>query len=371
MKAAQLDPAGLLQVDDLDLAGLLGVDRVPDHRVVTVAYDLQTITTGGRWWVSGHAERAGALEEFRLVAKLVRSADRSPVWPFIPPGGQALTLAMLDWRIEPAVYASDLDTVLPPDLAMPRCHAVQPVDDDSAVVWLEAVSHRDRGWNDADLVRVARVLGRLAGSAAVAAVADRVGHPYGPRQARAYWEGRLSMQFGTAYRDPACWEHPVLAVAVDAPTRDRLLGLLAAAPALVAEVEELPLLSAHGDACANNLLLTEDAVVAIDWAFFCRTRLGFDLSQLVVSDVELGRVPAASVPDRQALAVPAYAAGLADVGVAVEQDALLRAHRVQAALAIGVSVIPLEDLGQDPSTLVPLLRERLVLLDHLLSPLGL
>lgn len=371
LDVTQRGPADVVAVDDATLLELLGADRLVERTTSVLEYDLETITTAGRWWVSGVVERDGVAEEFRLVAKVVQSADRSPVWTFVPPEGQALTLALLDWRVEPAVYGSDLSTHLPPDLAMPRCRGVRAVDEGSAVIWLDAVPHDGRSWDDTDLARAARALGRLAGSAEVAEVADRVGHPYGPRQARAYWEGRLSMQFGTAYRDPSLWEHPVLATEVPHATRDRLVGLLDAGPDLVDEIEALPLLSGHGDGCANNLLLTTGAVVAIDWAFFSRLRLGFDLSQLVISDVELGRVPASSIPHRQAVAVPAYAAGLADLGVHVEADALLRAHRVQLALAHGTAAVPLEQLSDPPTTLVPLLRERLAALDEMLTPLGL
>lgn len=367
-EASLLDPVGL---DDDTLAGLLGADRVLERRTDEVDYELETITTQARRWVSGRVERDGVTEDFRLVAKVVRSADRSSVWAFIPPEGRAGTLEMLDWRVEPRVYASDLAAHLPPDLAMPRCLGVRRIDEGSTVIWLEAVTDVVAAWGDDDLARAARALGRLAGSSAVAAVADRVGHPCGPVQARRYWHGRLSMQFGTAYRDPSLWHHPVLAAEVDGPTRERILGLLDAAPALVAEIETLPLLSAHGDGCANNLLLTPRAVVAIDWAFFARLPLGFDLTQLVVSDIELSRSAASTLAHRQAVALPAYAEGLAAEGVRVDPDALLRAHRVQAALAAGVSVVPLEHLSDDPRTLAPAVRERLVLLDGLLTPLGL
>jgi hypothetical protein len=360
-----------LTVDDETLVGLLGADRVLTHRAEPVAYDLQTITTASRWWVSGTLERAGVTEDFRLVAKVLRSADRSPVWGFIPPEGHRLTLDMLDWRVEPRVYSSDLADHLPAGLAMPRCRGVQPLDEGSAVLWLEAVTGARAAWDDADLARAAHALGRLAGSGAVARVADAAGHPYGPVQARRYWEGRLEMQFGRAYADPSLWQHPVLAAEVDPATRERLRRLVGAAPALVDEIEALPLLSAHGDGCANNLLLTPGAVVAIDWAFFGRLPLGFDLTQLVVSEIDLGRAPATDLAHRQEVALPAYAAGLADEGVAVEPEALLRAHHVQAALHAGIPTVPLERLGEDPAILAPVVRERIALLDRLLVPLGL
>lgn len=363
-----LDPSGL---DDETLASLLGACRVLERRTEEVAYPLATITTQARWWVSGRVERKGLTEDFRLVAKVLRSADRSPVWASVPPEGRADVLEMLDWRVEPRVYASDLAAHLPPDLAMPRCFGVRVLDEGSAVLCVEAVADVVERWSDDDLERAARALGRLAGSTAVAAVADRVGHPYGPVMARRYWQGRLSMQFGTAYRDTSLWEHPVLAAEVDAATRARILRLLDAAPALVAEIETLPLLSGHGDGCANNLLLTAEAVVAIDWAFFARLPLGFDLSQLVISDIDLGRSTASTLAHRQAVALPAYADGLAAEGLSVDPDVLLRAHLVQAALTDGVGVVPLERLGEDPCTLAPVVRERLALLDGLLTPLGL
>lgn len=363
-----LDPAG---IDDETLATLLGASGVVERRTDEVEYDLETITTQARWWVSGRVDRDGVVEDFRVVAKVLRSADRAPVWRHIPPEAHADLLEMLDWRVEPRVYGSDLGAHLPPDLAMPRCLGVTPLDEGSAVVWLEAVTGAVAVWEDDDLARAGRALGRLAGSTAVAAVADRVGHPYGPVMARRYWQGRLSMEFGSAYRDDSLWHHPVLAAEVDGATRDRILALLDAAPALVEEIERLPLLTGHGDGCPNNLLLTPQAVVAIDWAFFARLPLGFDLTQLVVSEIELGRAAASTFAHRQAVALAAYADGLATEGVTVDAEALLRAHRVQAALTAGVPVIPLEHLDDDPRTLAPAVRERLALLDALLTPLGL
>src|SRR3954454_17409532 len=103
-------------VGHMDLAALLRADRVLEQRTSTVDDALETITTTGRWWVSGLLERGGVVEPFRLVAKVVQSADRSPVWAIIPPEGHAITLELLDWRIEPAVYASDLAAHLPDDL---------------------------------------------------------------------------------------------------------------------------------------------------------------------------------------------------------------------------------------------------------------
>ncbi len=109
----------------------------------------------------------------------------------------------------------------------------------------------------------------------------------------------------------------------------------------------------------------------IDWGFFARHRLGFDLGQLVMSEVEQGLDPADVLEDRRRTCLEGYRAGLAAGGIDVPLDALSRAHAVQLCVSHGVAAVPLERLGDDPSTLEPLVRERARALDHVLSGVGL
>lgn len=363
---------GAADVDDATLASWLGADQIADCRVAEIEYDLDAMTTGGRWWVTGTAIRGGEAAAFRVVVKLIQSLSRSPIFAYIPESHRELALATIPWQIEPNVYRTP--PTLPDGLRLPQVLGVVDIDEDAAAVWMEAVEHDASPWTLPRVEAAAEALGRLAASTTLTALADDIGNRAGPHQARAYWEGRLSVQFAAAYRDDGLWEHPVLARNVDASLRRRLLALLDLVPALIDEIEALPLLVAHGDACPNNLLVESaepPRFCLIDWGFFARGRMGFDLSQLVMSEIDLGRRPAADLPDLQVAALRGFSRGLADAGFTVPPPELARAHAIQLAIASGVSAVPLEQLGRDAAVLDPLVRERMITLDHILTGVGL
>ncbi len=353
------------------IARLLGAEAVHDVAAEVVEYGLEMMTTGGRWWVSGEAEHSGKRRPFRVFVKLVQSVARSPIMANIPPHLHEQAIRTLPWQVEPDVYRSALAELLPPGTRMPICLGVVDIDDESAAIWLEAVDHTSRSWSDNDYAAAAEALGRLAASESVAVTADRVGHASGPHQARMYWEGRLLHQFAAAYRDEALWRHPLLAAHVEGTLRERLRSLVEAVPDLLDEIEELPLLSSHGDSCPNNILLTAEGLVIIDWGFFARNRIGFDLSQLVWSEIDLGHEAGSLLPHRQEMCLAAFHKGLSAAGMQVDPVDLRRAHDIQLAMAQGITAIPLERLGDAPSTLEPLLVERLVAVDHVLAAVNL
>lgn len=361
---------GVADVSDGDLAAMIGADEIVGSSARPIDYELETMTTGGRFWVEGDARFADGERPFRLVVKVAQSVTRSPIMAFIPEQFHAMTLQTLPWEVEPEVYRSHLGEVLPDGLRMPAVHAVRDLDDESAAMWIEAIEPTF-AWTASHTAPVARLLGRFAASPAVHAIADAVGHRSGPLQARVYFHGRLEGQYLAAYRDGGVFEHPIVAQHYGAGLRERLMELVAVAPGLIDEIEALPLLAAHGDACPNNLLPVDDGFAAIDWAFFGRGRLGFDLTQLVMSEIELGRTTADDLPDRQTAALDAYRDGLAEEGLEIGADALRRAHGIQAAVGIGIAAVPLERLGDDPATLGPLVRERARALDHLLTSIDL
>lgn len=361
---------GPADVSDAELASMLGVDEILTSSATTIDYDLDAMTTGGRWWVTGTARRADRLEQFRVVAKLAQSVTRSPIMASIPPEFREMAAANLPWRVEPDVYRSDLASHLPDGLRMPDCLCVREVDDESSAVWIEAVDVIPAQWTLHNLRDTARLLGRFAATTAVQDIADDVGHVSGPRQARVYFEGRLRAQYVAAYSEGSVFDHPAVAPHFTPPLRTRLMSLVDHAPSLIDEIEALLLLAAHGDACPNNLLTDAGGTVAIDWAFFGRGRIGFDLSQLLLSDIELGRIGAGDLPTRRDASLDGYRAGLADGGVDITPDALRRAHAIQAAIAIGVAAVPLEHLDEPADTLDTLVREHVVMLDHLLAAIG-
>ena len=111
------------------VAALLRVDEAAllDSRVDPVDYDLPTITTGGRWWVSGHVAVQGERVPFRFFVKLVQAWERSPYFQFVPEEMREIAAAGVPWRTEPEVYRSDVAARLPDRVhAPPRPRRARP-----------------------------------------------------------------------------------------------------------------------------------------------------------------------------------------------------------------------------------------------------
>lgn len=362
---------GVADVSDAELAAMIGADAISASTAGVLDHDLEAMTTGGLFWVEGTARRGDALEPFRVVVKIAQSVVRSSVMALVPEAFRAMAVANLPWQVEPDVYRSQLATVMPDGLRLPRCLLVRDLDEESAAIWLEAVSPLSEGVAPESL---ALRLGRLAATPGVQAIADRIGHCSAPHQARVYLQGRLTGQHIAAYREGSVFDHPVVATHFGS-LQDRLMALVDAAPRIVEEIESLPLLAAHGDACPNNLLPTSVDTVVIDWSFFGRGRVGFDLSQLLMSEIELGRATADGLSRRQDLMLSAYREGLAEQGFVIDAAALRRAHELQLAIAIGIAAVPLEQLDvEGPEGLERLDRlayDRARALDHILTPLAL
>ena len=250
----------------------------------------------------------------------MQSWSRSPFFQFVPQELRARAATSVPWRTEPLVYGSDLHRRLPPGLTMPVALHVALLDETSAAIWLPALDVVDHHWGTADFARAAHLLGRLAGSPAVAELAQLGDADGGPRTVRTYADGRLAMQVAPALRSEELWQAPWVADAFDADLRARLLAALDAVPSFVDEVEAGLEGTAHGDACPNNLLRTtgSDDLTLIDFGFFSRQCVGFDLGQLLVGDVQIGRRDAATLPETESACLPAYVEGLRAEGVAVD-----------------------------------------------------
>lgn len=108
-------------------------------RAEVVDYDLDAITTGGRWWVTADLSTPDGPAFVRFFVKLVQSWSRSPYFAFVPPEMRELAERGVPWRTEPLVYASDLGERLPDGLTMAGVVDVRPVDDLSTVIWLREV----------------------------------------------------------------------------------------------------------------------------------------------------------------------------------------------------------------------------------------
>jgi hypothetical protein len=328
----------------------LGVARaeVLDCEVSVAEYDIEALTTAGRFWVRGTARHEGGPARFAFFVKVVQSWTRSPAFAHVPPHLREVAAAGLPWRTEPRVYRSDLAERMPPYFSMPTAHAVVDLDDESAALWLAGIDVDTAPWQVATFERAARGLGRFAGSAAVAPLRALGSHDV----VRGYVQGRLEHQVVPALRDARLWEHPLVADAFDPELRARITAAVDAVPNLAGELSTLPLGTAHGDACPRNLLRAKgapDGFVLIDFNFFCEAPLGFDLSQLLLGEVQLGERPAGDLPDLAERCLAAYVEGLRDEGCDAPLDDVRRAHALVMLFFVGLSAAPVEILFGMPA----------------------
>jgi hypothetical protein len=326
--------------------------------VEEVDYDLPAITTAGRYWVRGVARTGERERPFALFVKHVQSWARSPLFESVPQEIRDFAEAGVPWRTEPLAYRSDLGDRLPDGLVMPRAVGVHDLDEKSSAIWLEVVETDDGVWDLARYGRAAYLLGRLAGSPEVRELALVGEFPW---TVDAYVEGRLSMQVLPMLRDDGVWKHPLVAAPFDDDLRAGLMAAADRAPALGVELCALPRSTIHGDACPNNLLTPAGAegFVLIDYGFWNLGPIGYDLSQLLVGDVQVGRRPADDLREVEETIVPAYVAGLRAEGCEVPESVVRRAHALQLMIFTGLSTLPFEHLHRPPTPeLHALARER-------------
>ena len=342
------------------VARSLGVPRVEvlACSAEVAAYDIDALTTAGRYWVRGTASHDEVTREFSFFVKVVQSWTRSPAFAQVPEGLREVAAAGLPWRTEPSVYRSDLVERLPAGLSMPRAYAVLDVDDESAAMWLGAVDVDDARWEMCTFERAAYLLGRLAVSPVVAPL-QAVGHH---DVVRGYAHGRVTHQVLPALRSNELWAHPLVAGAFSPELRARLLRAAGSLPRLVDELEAAPLGTAHGDACPRNLLVVRGApgdFVLIDFGFWSRAPLGFDLSQLMLGELQLGQRPSSELAELEEACLGAYVRGLRDEGCSVPVETVRRAHALLMLLFWGLSAVPVEVLfGQVGPGTADVVRER-------------
>lgn len=355
---------GAADVDERTLAAMvadhLGVSDVEllTCDVEIADYDIESLTTAGRYHVRGAARHIGGTRPYAFFVKVVQSWARTPQFRNVPEHLRAVAAASLPWRNEPAVYRSDLALRLPAGLSMPRAHRVLDLDDESAAVWLDLVDADPTPWATPTFDRAAYLLGRLAAGAAVQPLA-RLGTT---AVVSGYVHGRLQHQVVPALRSGALWAHPAVAAAFGPALRASLLAAVDVLPQVVKELEGAPLGAAHGDACPRNLLVPRDRTcdfVVIDFAFWCEAPLGFDVSQLLLGEVQLGERPAAELPELEQVCLAAYVRGLRDEGCEVPTAAVRRCIALTMLLFFALSAAPIEVLFGAPTPgSAQVLRER-------------
>jgi hypothetical protein len=132
---------------------------------------------------------------------------------------------------------------------------------------------------------------------------------------------------------------------------------------MLAELDLVPIATFHGDACTRNLLVRrgaeEDGFVLIDFGFWGRGPVGFDLSQLLLGEVQTGERDADELPALEAACVDDYVRGLADEGLDLPVEVVRRSHALLMLEFSGLSAIPFELLDGPPSPeAVRIARER-------------
>jgi hypothetical protein len=142
----------------------VGAVELASCRAEVADYDLDALTTAGRFWVHGTARHAGAMSPYSFFVKVVQSWTRSPQFASVPEPLREIAAASLPWRNEPAVHRSDLGARLPEGFSMPRAYAVVDLDDLSAGLWLQSIEHAASRWRAGTFARAAYLLGRLAAS---------------------------------------------------------------------------------------------------------------------------------------------------------------------------------------------------------------
>ncbi len=307
-----------------------------------VDYELDALTTAGRYWVSGTATTPTGTEQYRMFVKHVRAWQHSPFFAFVPEEAKPMAAASLPWRIEPLAYRSDLGARLPDGLSMPRALGVFDLEPDAAAIWLPDVTRDRRPWTLDRYARAAYLLGRMSGSARVGELSDIGEFTWSVHD---YVAGRLTFDVVPEVLRDDAWFEPGVAAAFDDDLRDRMRRGAELVADQATELHGLPHAPAHGDASPNNLLpgAGDDDFTLIDYGFFMMNPIGFDLGQLVAGEAQLGRRCVTDLDTLDTACLAAYHRGLTDEGMVVDPVALRRAHALHLWLFVGISSLPGRD----------------------------
>jgi Phosphotransferase enzyme family len=287
--------------------------------------------------VADDAERL----ELRLVAKGLQSAIHG-LPAFVPLEDRERIAAVVPWRLEAEVYTGDTAGRMPPGLRLPELYGVFQRGDDRIQLWLEDVEPVDAPWSSADLARAATALGRLT----VRRV-DQVLLSQPTGSFLEYMVENAVRRFAVPHlAGEDLWSHPAFGQAEVCSLRDQLRALADGIDDLLASLTGVPWVNTHGDPTPMNLLRPRahpDTFVLIDWGTATRGPVGWDVVPLVFGPAENGTASADDLAERLAVAVPAYAAGLATDGVQLPVDAVALAVRSCALLRYPFTSLPLSE----------------------------
>jgi len=301
-----------------------GSAEVTDARAEPTGYAFTSIATGGLFRVRGTAATGSGNRCWSVFTKVLQHPRHWPLIDVIPPHAAAEIKELFPWRDELDTREQVLP-VLPSGLRVPDIYRVVDLGDDRLAVWMEDIDADDDPWDDEAYARAAYLLARLAARRTPGTAAGATALAPG-LAVRKLVESRGVLVPGPL-DDDALWARPEVADAVDDDYRADLRRTLGMIPALLAEMDTLPAAMPHGDAAPVNLLRPRDepgSYVAIDWAFQCHLPLGHDLGQLLVGEVERGRMDPVRLPVLLDVTLAAYVDGLAEEGLDLSAHTVLR-----------------------------------------------
>jgi hypothetical protein len=330
-------------------SAVLGRDvQVARWSATDVAYESGSPATGALMQVEGTTADGQPWSAFLKVLQHVRHWPRLHLLPAHLRQGFADSFP---WRGELDAWQPGFADRLPAGLRLPALYRVDDLGDDRLAVWMEDVQQAEDGWDLARFRRAAHALGALAARRGDADLLASYGQRTGSGL-RAYGAIRVREWAVPMLQEDQVWRHPVLAGAVDAGLRDDLRQLAASTAEVLDLLDRLPQTLPHGDASPQNLLVPVDApesFVAIDISFQHPHAVGFDLGQLLVGLVHAGVMGADRLPEVHEVLAPAFLESYLSYGATATADDVLQGYVGSLLIRSGLSSLPYELLGAEPS----------------------
>jgi hypothetical protein len=304
--------------------------------------------TAGVYHVTGTARDHGSSLDWSVVLKIIRPAANAAN-PASLDEGHALY-----WKREALAYTSGLLDDLPGGIAAPRCLLHEEREDGSIWLWLEEVQDRyGSAWPLEQYARAARCLGRFNGVYLAGRPLPNTPWLGQPGALRGLLDAFAWLQ--DTLRDPATWEHPLIATAFPPGSARRLLALWHNRTALIDMLDRLPLTLCHKDAFRKNMFAPVDRsaeqLVMIDWAYVGHGEVGLDLADLFGASHVTFSVDTTDLHAFDATVFGSYLAGLRDAGWYGDEQMVRFSFAASAALKYGGLLFWLHELaaGRDTS----------------------
>jgi hypothetical protein len=243
------------------------------------------------------------------------------------------------WKREPLIYQSGLLSKLSGGLTAPRCYGVVEQSENTAWIWLEAISDTvGPSWSLERYGIAARHLGQFNG-ANLAGEAAR-SHVWLRNDWLSAWVNRWLFMI-EIIKAPRIWEHSLTRRAFPIPVRDKLLTLWAERSVLINALRRLPQTFCHGDANRSNLFARDAPgglaqTVAVDWAFARTGAVGEEIAQFTASSLLRVRIKVSDMVQLDEVVFAGYLEGLRDAGWPGDPRIARLGYAASAALRWGI-----------------------------------